>query len=240
MTGVKAGRSAILVVAEHSLVSEAVCSALLGRGFDVSRRMLSEVVPADPDRGRTGGAGSAVPGTALLLVDLATPAGLERACVAVRCLVGPCFLLTDVAPGPAWGALLEAGAASVMASTVGLDEVVAALRGDDSAEHALTPHRRRVLQGTWEQHVTATEERESRMASLTPRERSVLEVIYRGAAVSDVAVFYRVSEATVRSQVRAVLTKLGVGTQLEAVAEYAAYLDQSGERSERSAGVGRL
>jgi DNA-binding NarL/FixJ family response regulator len=54
--------------------------------------------------------------------------------------------------------------------------------------------------------------------SLTPRERMVLTGLAHGHRAEVIAEAAVVSEATVRSQIRSVLTKLGVNSQLEAVA----------------------
>lgn len=54
-------------------------------------------------------------------------------------------------------------------------------------------------------------------ARLTQREAEVLRELMRGRTVAEIARASVVSEATVRSQVQAVLTKLGVRSQLEAV-----------------------
>ena len=54
--------------------------------------------------------------------------------------------------------------------------------------------------------------------TLTPRERSVLQALAHGQRVETIAGLAVVSEATVRSQIRAVLAKLCVNSQLEAVA----------------------
>ena len=54
--------------------------------------------------------------------------------------------------------------------------------------------------------------------TLTPRERSVLVALAQGQRVETIAGLAVVSEATVRSQIRAVLAKLCVNSQLEAVA----------------------
>ncbi len=53
---------------------------------------------------------------------------------------------------------------------------------------------------------------------LSPREGEVLRALAMGRTVGAIAESWFVSEATVRSQVRAILTKLGVSSQLEAVA----------------------
>jgi two-component system, NarL family, nitrate/nitrite response regulator NarL len=54
--------------------------------------------------------------------------------------------------------------------------------------------------------------------SLTPREQQVLRALSVGLTVPRIAESWVVSEATVRSQVHAVLRKLAVKSQLEAVA----------------------
>lgn len=53
---------------------------------------------------------------------------------------------------------------------------------------------------------------------LTPREASVLGQLMRGSTVADIARDSYVSEATVRTQVRSILTKLHVRSQVQAVA----------------------
>jgi DNA-binding NarL/FixJ family response regulator len=57
-----------------------------------------------------------------------------------------------------------------------------------------------------------------RVRSLTPREHEVLTMLYAGDPVARIAELLEVSPATVRSQVKAVLRKLEVNTQLGAVA----------------------
>jgi DNA-binding NarL/FixJ family response regulator len=54
--------------------------------------------------------------------------------------------------------------------------------------------------------------------TLSAREGQVLRALAEGQSVAVIAQAWFVSEATVRSQVRAVLTKLGCASQLEAVA----------------------
>ena len=55
--------------------------------------------------------------------------------------------------------------------------------------------------------------------TLTQREREVLTELTRGKSVDCIANEWVVSEATVRTQVRGVLTKLDVRSQLAAVAK---------------------
>jgi two-component system nitrate/nitrite response regulator NarL len=69
---------------------------------------------------------------------------------------------------------------------------------------------------------------------LTRREEEVLSALMRGAKARDICVQSFVSMPTVRSQIRSILTKLGVTSQLAAVA--LAY--QNGWSSTRDQGRG--
>jgi two-component system, NarL family, nitrate/nitrite response regulator NarL len=60
----------------------------------------------------------------------------------------------------------------------------------------------------------------ARMKSLTPREQTVLRMLYAGDGVRTISDLMGVTEATVRSQVKSVLRKLDVNSQLAAVAAF--------------------
>jgi DNA-binding CsgD family transcriptional regulator len=62
-------------------------------------------------------------------------------------------------------------------------------------------------------------ERDARLfEALTPREQQVLGAMLAGASAAEIAAMEQVSLATVRSHIRSVLAKLGVSSQLAAVA----------------------
>ena len=56
------------------------------------------------------------------------------------------------------------------------------------------------------------------VSQLTPRERAVLQRLARGQKAAAIAQDNGVSLETVRSQIRSIRVKLGVSSQLEAVA----------------------
>jgi len=56
-------------------------------------------------------------------------------------------------------------------------------------------------------------------ASLTPRQREVLQLLADGVAAKVIARRLRIAEVTVRNHIRAILAELGCHSQLEAVAE---------------------
>ncbi|RYJ01406.1 MAG: LuxR family transcriptional regulator, partial [Actinomycetales bacterium] len=68
---------------------------------------------------------------------------------------------------------------------------------------------------------------QGRLAQLTPREREVLAMLHEGSSTAVIAERLDISQTTVRSQIRAVLRKLGVRSQLAAVAALDASLSGS-------------
>lgn len=113
---------------------------------------------------------------------------------------------------------LDAGATAFCEKTVGFEElaarIVTALRSDGPLDGTL---RRRLASEL------ALRDAERRTAwepfeRLTEREQTTLRELSRGLSVRDIARSWVVSEATVRTHVRGVLTKLEVPSQLAAVA----------------------
>jgi two-component system nitrate/nitrite response regulator NarL len=69
----------------------------------------------------------------------------------------------------------------------------------------------------WHQERQKHQELRNRLQRLTPREREVLGHLTEGHTVRDIARLSVVSEATVRTQVKSILAKLEVSSQLAAV-----------------------
>lgn len=120
-----------------------------------------------------------------------------------------------MAPAPRAGPTAEAGRQALAAIgdlDADLDEVLGRL-----PELGHSPSQRRRLR-------SALADRRDRMArlrkpfeQLTPREQDVLAGLVRGLSAPAIAREDMVSATTVRSQIRAILLKLGVHSQLEAV-----------------------
>ena len=112
---------------------------------------------------------------------------------------------------------LQAGADAVLGKTMPfpnlIREIMAIPRGQ------LSEAANRYHQVMYEARV-AEQERARRLApfvALTPREEEVLSMLVDGVRADDIAEAAFVSLSTVRSQIRSVLAKLGVGSQLAAV-----------------------
>lgn len=198
----------IAVTADLVLVAETVAAALSGKGLDTA--------VVSWGRGHGGPRRAEAPALTLLICDLRTPGRLEEA--RQRGRPGPWLVMTDESPGPAWGAVLDAGARAVVPSTISLDQLTDVLRAVLRGDEPMSVAQRRELLRSWEEASAERTGIRHRMETLSPRERRVLAMLYEGTTVRDIAVQLEVSEATVRSQVKAVLRKLAVASQLAAVA----------------------
>lgn len=200
----------IAVAGDLGLIAETVAAALSSRGLDTT------VVPWE--RGSASGlpGRSGPPAITLLICDLRVPGRIEEARRRGR---GTSWLvMTEDSPGPGWGAMLEAGARTVIASTISLDDLVALLRALLRGESPVDEIQHRQLLRGWQAAETERARTRHRLGTLSPRERMVLAMLYEGTTVRTIAERFEVSEATVRSQVKAVLRKLAVASQLAAVA----------------------
>lgn len=210
----------VAVASDQSLVAEAVRAALASRGLDAyvlawpaSGSRVQAPVPAPRRDSDTG-----PPQAALMLCDLEPSSRLCEARDLASRLATPWLVLTPVASGPLWGALLKAGVAAVLPSSTSLDAVVLILRDLMEGAEVMADDERRSLVRAWRTAQSEEEQLVVRMRSLTPRERTVLTLLQSGESVRTIAESLEVSEATVRSHVKAVLSKLGVSSQLAAVA----------------------
>ncbi|GAA2155270.1 hypothetical protein GCM10009844_42120 [Nocardioides koreensis] len=230
-TGPEPRRTPVGLFADQYLVGQAVRTALSTRGFPVAnyrwpagsrqvREAAHHLVQIEAAVG-------------VLLCDLDKPerlpevAELVNAAGSVRWL-----LLTNAPESPRWGAVLVRGITAVLPTSTGLDDLVVAVSAAAAGGSVMDETVRRRLVREW--RLVEDEERRlvARMESLTARELNVLSLLYDGKSVRGIAELAGVSEATVRSQVKAVLRKLEVNSQLAAVAAYRRAKDVSRTRRE--------
>jgi DNA-binding NarL/FixJ family response regulator len=203
------------VFSRFDLIAQTVAAGLTSRGLRAHRAeclgTYVEPLSAPPDEARAED-------VAVLIDDLEGYAALRWACGLVGQGPAPWLVLTAAPPGPIWGALLQAGACAVLPSSTSLEEVERAtlrlFRGEDAMDTAT----RTDMLSTW---VVVNDEQErlaERLERLSAHERRVLVELYDGVAAPVIADRSAVSEATVRSRIKAVLRKLGVHSQVAAVA----------------------
>ena len=211
----------VVVTSDQPLVAEAIDAALAGRGFDtVLLRWPATSVPDDQVGAAMQRGGFTPPDVALLLSDFDRPDRVQGAIRLMSRLPVAWVVLAGAPRGPVWGRLLEVGAAVVAPISTTLDEVATTLVDVAAGRGGTRARDRRELTEAWHTLRAEQEDLAFRVASMTPRETDVLKLLYAGTPVRMIASQLEVSEATVRSQVKRVLRKLDVRSQLAAVAAY--------------------
>ena len=220
----------VVIAADHALVGESVRSALVQRGylpviarrrFDADRRAWTYLVPGP--RSRTDDPEPDPEVGILLPHSFEDQSPLSRSIV--ERLPIPWLVLAPDDLGPTWGAFYVSGATHVVPATVGLDEVCALLDDLGAGRVPSSSWVRGELIGSWRRQLRDRDELLARVHLLTPRERQVLQELHQGVGVRCIAEDFHVSEATVRTQVKTILRKLNVSSQIAAVAAYAQVVD---------------
>jgi two-component system, NarL family, nitrate/nitrite response regulator NarL len=205
----------IALVDDHALLSEALLLSLAPAGFEVTsvsptahwdqeallRSILDlepQVVLLDLDLGAAGDGGQLI-------------APLTRA----GCRV---VVLTAWPDTARWGGCVASGASTVLTKSTPLRVIVEVIERVAQGLPVMSRARRQELIDLWRAARSDQDERRSRLDRLTPREAQVLGELLQGKRVREVAQDAYVSEATVRTHVKSILAKLGVTSQLAAVA----------------------
>lgn len=209
----------VLIVDDHELV-----------GTSLALGLRAEGVPA---RHCAGGGQSAVlaaaaqsdPGLVLLDLDLGRDGDGHPvdgvALVRPLCAAGwQVLVLSGTSDRGRIGAALAEGALAAVPKSAPFPRLLAAVRAAAVGAEVMPPARRRELVEHHERNAAEQWELARLLGRLSQREREVLAHLAAGHRAQVVADTFVVSLATVRSQIRAILTKLGVSSQLEAVAVY--------------------
>jgi DNA-binding NarL/FixJ family response regulator len=115
-------------------------------------------------------------------------------------------------------AALEQGAIGYQQKAAGFDALLRRTLLALGASGPLDPDDRAALLAEFRRHRADRDRAWEPFAALTQRERDTLRALAAGRTVAEIARQWVVSEATVRTHVRALLSKLGVPSQLSAVA----------------------
>jgi DNA-binding NarL/FixJ family response regulator len=126
-------------------------------------------------------------------------------------------VVTASADRSRWGEALRYGARATLSKSQPLNDILATVRRINAGLPVMTHEQREELLRLWHEQRRETQGIHERFGQLTAREMQVLGHLMLGHSVHDIAVASVVSEATVRTQVKSILAKLHVSSQLAAV-----------------------
>ena len=146
------------------------------------------------------------------LDGIATTRELSRAAPGTRVLILTTFEQDDyIFPS------LRAGASGFLLKRTRPEELIAAVHTIAAGDSLLSPSVTRRVIDRVAQHPTPEIAGHADLAALTPRERTVLELVARGLANREIAATLIVEESTVRTHVKRILMKLGLRDRVQAV-----------------------
>lgn len=209
-------RLRVAVSADETMTIDAVRVTLDERGIIVTATAATDADPADLLVGD--------PAVWLVVTDIDEWAQLDRVCALVRGVRLPGVALTTAPRGGLWGALIEAGAVEVLPADTDSDRIEDSLRDAAEGRQGHSPAEVEGLVAQWHLMRDGLERMRRLVGSLTAREHEVLELLYAGTPVAQIADRFGVAQTTVRTQVKSILRKFGVGSQLAAVAAYDRFL----------------
>jgi two-component system, NarL family, nitrate/nitrite response regulator NarL len=202
----------IAIIEDHELLADALACALGRDGFDVVvvrpasfpaiidhvRELSPGIVLLDLHLGDLG--------SSVSLIDPLREVGAEVICV------------TGETARATWGACVEAGASAVLSKSTPFDELVGRIGAVIAGEAGMPTSERVALLQDVREHRAEARVRLEPFQRLTVRECEVLRELMDGLSADAIAERAFVSLTTVRSHIRGILQKLGVSSQLAAVA----------------------
>ena len=204
----------VVIIEDHALFAESLELALSLEGYDVQR------IPLPEDGGSNALVAAVVrarPRIALLDLDLGRVGdGMRLISPLVKAGINV-VVVTGSGDRARWGQCLRYGARKVLSKSQPLNEILSTVRRINQGLPVIDREERDRLIAFWHEQGLERAALQRRLALLTPREEAVLGELMEGRSVRDIAIASVVSEATVRTQVKAILAKLEVSSQLAAV-----------------------
>ena len=207
-------RGGVLIVEDHQLLAQSLSLALTAEGFSVTVAALDSVagIIETFERSEAG----------IVLLDLDLGGSVGDGLGLVRLLRergGRVLVVSGSDDQPRLASCLEQGAVGILPKSTPYERLL---------EAVLDVAAGRPVISECDRHAMLTELRTWRARQrhefapfelLTARESQVLAALMDGQGCDAIASAWFVSEATVRTQIRGVLTKLGVSSQLAAAAQ---------------------
>ncbi len=204
------------VTSPHLLVAQAVAAALRGAGIPCSAGAWHEVMhpleTSDDER--------AYPDhhVVAILDGFEGPHAIDDLARLAR--IGPAriVVVTSDSAAVSFGSLLGSESVEVVTHASSVADLVDVMARFLAGQSVMDDQVRAQLRADWAEAVGQQQHVIALVNSLTPQQRRVLGLLASGHRVAEVAVIIGVTSGTVRSHVKSLRARLGVRTQLEAVA----------------------
>jgi DNA-binding NarL/FixJ family response regulator len=222
----------ILIIDDHELFSTSLTMALRSEGFDAYTLQVACV--HDFLRRK------AVGPTGLIVLDLDLGQDADGHYVngaefvsGLRTLGWKVLVVSGSVDRPGVAAAIASGAIGSVPKCRSFDVLLGTVMKAASGDPVMTDAERLGWLARHHRYLAQERELSRRLSRLSPREREVLELLTEGMRAAAIAEYFVVSMPTVRTQIRSILAKLEVSSQLEAVALFRQQpetVDQSGRR----------
>jgi two-component system, NarL family, nitrate/nitrite response regulator NarL len=206
--------ASVLVVDDHALFAECLALVLRMQGFDPVEtltedlgrdRVLAAAADFEPD---------------VILLDLYLGAhGLGTELISpLKALPATVLMLSASEDRSLLAKCLEEGADGLFDKARSFEQLVDDLEDAASGRSVLVPEARAELLDELREQRRAEQARRRPLESLTGREAEILAELMSGKSAEQIAEEGGVAPSTVRTQIKSILRKLGVNSQLAAVA----------------------
>jgi DNA-binding NarL/FixJ family response regulator len=203
----------VLIVEDHELLAQSLVFALRAEGID------AETIKPVSAEDILNAAEKLRPTVVLLDLELGGEIGVSVPLIApLESLGAQVVMVTGVSDRVRLAECLEAGATGLINKSTPFADLVQAVQEVVELGTLVPPQQRHELLGELRRQRSADRDRMAPFERLTSREQQVLGALIEGKSAEKIAEDYFVSLATVRSQIRAILLKLDVNSQLAAVA----------------------
>lgn len=211
--GPRFGRGTVLIVDDHSLITHGLSVVLRGEG-------LQTVSVADPDAdGVVALAHEHRPVLALLDLQFGTGAPVGLSLIEPLQRLGTSSLVVTGAADPAvLGACLEAGAVGVVRKSAPFDHLLDRIEAALDGRPVNPVQERETLLAAARQRRLDDDHRLGPFRRLSGREQEVLQHLMDGVPAQAIAQRMCLALPTIRRHIQTIFQKLGVSSQLAAVA----------------------
>jgi DNA-binding NarL/FixJ family response regulator len=218
------GSYSVLVIDDHELFSTSLVMTLRWHG--VKAAQVHTV-----SRDAILAAANDLP-MGLAVLDLDLGRDVDGRCLngcdlvgALRCQGWQVIVVSGSSDPRRIAAAIAAGAIGSVLKSASLNTLLSAILLAATGKEVMSENEHRMWLELHRRHLAHVRELTLRLERLSNRERAVLEMLAEGHRATAIADKFVVALTTVRSQIRSVLSKLAVNSQLEAVALLREYRD---------------